>query len=217
MRPGPPGSGRLRGPRRRLGPPPPRPRRPRLHRSPGPHRARSAGLQPRRGGRGVRARTQAALRGRSDGQRTGREALTRDRQSRTAHRRGRGAGAGRPGPLGRRHSALRDRVVLGRGERGNPPALPLPRSTARPDAAGDRAPPLGGRGDARVPLRRGVSGDRDANPHEIDARGRPRLPRPEPPAARFVLRPAPVTTTLQATSHDRRLRAVFSDRALLQG
>ena len=41
--------GRLRGARRRLGPPPPRPRRARLHRPARPHRARPARLRPRRG------------------------------------------------------------------------------------------------------------------------------------------------------------------------
>ena len=65
VRPGARRPGRLRGARRRLGPPPPRPRRPDLHRPARPHRARPARLPPRHLRRGVRAGPQAARRGRA--------------------------------------------------------------------------------------------------------------------------------------------------------
>ncbi len=58
-----PGAGRLRGQGRRLGPSPPRSRRPDLHRPPRPHRARPARLPPRLLRRGLRARPPAARRG----------------------------------------------------------------------------------------------------------------------------------------------------------
>ena len=73
-----PGAGRprrLRGPRRRLGAPPPRPRRPDLHRPARPHRARPARLQPRHGRRCLRARPRAARRGRRQRRRRGRAPL----------------------------------------------------------------------------------------------------------------------------------------------
>ena len=153
VRPGAARPGRLRGPRRRLGPPPPRPRRARLHRPARPHRAGAARLQPGRGGRGLRARPRAARRGRAQRERAGGQALARDRQRGPADRRGRGPGDRRRAALRRRHAALRDRVLLGRGERGDAPALPLPRPAPRPDEARrSSCAHRVARGDARVPL-----------------------------------------------------------------
>ncbi len=158
---------------------------------------------------------QAARRGRAHRGRQGREALPRDRQR--GHADGRGRGAGRRGraALGRRHAAVRDRVLLGRGQRGDPPEVPLPGPAPRPHARGDRAAPPGDAGDAGVPGRRGVPGDRDADPDPLDAGGRARLPGPEPPAAGQLLRAAAVAAAVQADADDRRLRALLPDRPLL--
>ena len=63
-----------------------------LHRPARPHGTGAARLQPRRGRRGVRARPQAALRGRADRERAGGEALGGDGQQGAADGRGRGPG-----------------------------------------------------------------------------------------------------------------------------
>ena len=60
-----------------------------------------------------------------------------------------------------------------------------------------------------------LRGDRDADPHALHPRGRPRLPGPRPPAARLLLRAAPVAPALQAAADDRRVRALLPDRPLL--
>ena len=52
---------------------------------------------------------------------------------------------------------------------------------------------------------------------EADAGGRPRLPRPDAPAAGPLLRAAAVAADLQAAARDLRLRALLPDRALLPG
>ena len=57
--------------------------------------------------------------------------------------------------------------------------------------------------DARVPRRRGVPRDRDADALALDAGGRARLPRPLAPRARLVLRAAAVAAALQAAPDGR--------------
>ena len=65
----------------------------------------------------------------------------------------------------------------------------------------------------RARVRRG----RDPEPHPLDPRGRPRLRRPGPAAARQVVRAAAVAAAVQAAADDRRARAVLPDRPLLPG
>ena len=65
------------------------------------------------------------------------------------------------------------------------------------------------------PRRAGLPRDRDADPDPLDARGRARLHRAEPDAARQLLRAAAVAAALQAAADGRRLRALLPDRALL--
>ena len=62
---------------------------------------------------------------------------------------------------------------------------------------------------------RGLPRHRDAGAHPLDPRGRPRLPRPQPPPAGLVLRAAAVAAALQAAADGRRLRALLPDRPLL--
>ena len=59
--------------------------------------------------------------------------------------------------------------------------------------------------------------DRDAHPGQSHARGRPRLPRPQPRLQGPLLRPAPVAPAVQADPDDLRLRPLFPDRPLLPG
>ena len=61
----------------------------------------------------------------------------------------------------------------------------------------------------------GFLDDRDAGADPLDARGRPRLPRPQPPPAGLLLRAAAVAAALQAAADGRRLRALLPDRPLL--
>ena len=61
----------------------------------------------------------------------------------------------------------------------------------------------------------GLSGDRDAHPHQVHARGRARFSGAQPRASRRVLRAAAVAADLQADPHDLRLRPLLPDRALL--
>ena len=71
------------------------------------------------------------------------------------------------------------------------------------------------RGDPRVPRRRGLPRDRDADAHALDARGRARLPRPGAPRAGLLLRAAAVAAAVQAAADGRRVRALLPDRPLL--
>ena len=73
---------------------------------------------------------------------------------------------------------------------------------------GDRRDPPG---DGRARLRRRLDAEHDAR----HARGRARLPRARPPAAREVLRARPVAAALQAALHGRRVRPLLPDRHLL--
>ena len=155
-------------------------------------------------GRGLRARPQAARRGRAQRRRRGGAAL---------------AGDGQPGAADRRGRARRssDAELLADAE--TPPFqiegfsgevgedtrlryryLDLRREQMR--EALDAAPP-GHRGDARVPRRRGLRRHRDAGADPLDAGGRPRLPRPQPPAAGLLLRAAAVAAAVQAAADGR--------------
>src|SRR5581483_4669852 len=104
-----------------------------------------------------------------------------------------------------------------RGERADAAQVPLPGPPA-PERAAEPAPPARGRAkrpDApREPwLRRG----RDAGLEPVDTRGRARLSRSEPRAARIVLRAAAVAAALQADPDGRRDGPLLSDRPLLPG
>ena len=172
--------------RRRLGPPPPRPRRARVHRPARPHRARPARLPPGRVRRGVRARAPPARRGRAQRRRARSSAAIR-RPSTPSCRPGefevrvaRGGAARR-----RADAAVRDRGLLGRGRRGGAASPPLPRPAPRADGARRSSSATAvDRGDPRLPRRRGLPRDRDADALALDPRGRARLPRPVRAASR---------------------------------
>ena len=70
----------------------------------------------------------------------------------------------------------------------------------RRDAAAQRGQPDRPRGAARARLRRG----RDAHAHPVDPGGRPRLPRARPAAARLLVRAAAEPAAVQAAAHGRR-------------
>ena len=70
-------------------------------------------------------------------------------------------------------------------------------------------------GDPAVLRRAGLLGDRDADPDEVDAGRRARLPGAEPRPPGRVLRAAAVAADLQADPDDRRHRSLLPDRALL--
>ena len=148
---------------------------------------------------------QAARRGRDQRLGRGRAPQRRDRQPRAADRRVRAArGRGRAARR-RRDPAVRDRGLLGRGGGGASPALPLPRPAARADARrADPAPPRDPRRSGEFLDGRGLPRHRDAGAHPVDPRGRPRLPRPEPPPAGLVLRAPAVAAALQAAADGRR-------------
>ncbi len=94
-----------------------------------------------------------------------------------------------------------------------PLARPSPREAAAEPAAAradgrDHPPAHGGRGLPRHP---------DADPLQVDARGRPRLRRPEPPPQGEVLRAPAEPADPQAADDDRGLRPLLPDRDLLPG
>ena len=199
---------------RRLGRAPPRPRRADLHRPARPLRDPAARLSPGERRRDVRRGGAAARRVRRLGRGRRRAARGAQHQPRAADRRDRACG--------HRHAAaggVADAAVSARrGDRAR--RDPAPASPhARP------APPLHGRGaraaqrrradDPPGPRRRGLPRDRDADPHALDARRRARLPRSRTQRAGQLLRAAAVAAALQAAAHDRRLRALLPDRALL--
>ena len=119
VRPGARRPGRLRRAARRLGPPPPRPRRAGVHRPARPHRDRAARLPPGRLGRGVRALAPAARRGRAHAS-PARSSAATPRPSTPSCRPARSScgSARRDAARRRRDAAVRDRGLLGRGRRG---------------------------------------------------------------------------------------------------
>ena len=200
---------------RRLGRAPPRPRRADLRRPPRPQRDDPARGEPRERARGGRAREADPERVRPPGDGRDRRSRAGDRESEHADRRGRAAGV-----------VALDRLALdaapvparrGRRRRDAPAPLPLARPAPRADAA--ESPDAG---EARLDHPRGDGGGgvrrhRDADHGEADSRGRPRLPRPDAPAAGEVLRAAAVAADLQAAPRDLGLRPLLPDRALLPG
>ena len=165
----------------------------------------------------LRARPQAALRGRDHASRG--PVVERDRrdgQRRAADRRVRGAGRGGEPARRRRDAAVRDRGLLGRGRRGDAPSLPLPRPAPRPHARGDRAARTGS-----APRSASSSAAR-ASSRSRRRCSRARRPEgardflvPSPPRARELLRAAAVAAAVQAAADGRRARALLPDRPLL--
>ena len=103
----------------------------------------------------------------------------------------------------------------GAGHRGSAAPLPLPRSAPAGHAGAPDPAAQGVDGDPQV-LRRGrLHRGRDADPHQVDAGGRARLPGAEPRPRRPVLRPAAVAAAVQAAADDRRHGSLLPDRALL--
>ena len=209
-------AGRRAHPRSRLGPPPPRPRRPDLHR---PARPRPGLLQlvfrPDEAPEAHAAAGRLRVRGRAQRQRRARQARGGRRQPQPPDRRGRArrveafellADAETPPfqidedePVGE-ELRLRYRYLDLRKER-------MPRHAP--------AAPRRGQDDPRPLERRGLPRDRDADPDPLHARGRTRLPRAEPAGARLLVRAAAVAAALQAAADDGRRRALLPDRALL--
>ena len=159
----------------------------------------------------------AARRGRDQRRRRGRAPQPRDRQPRAPDGRGRGAWCAEVELLADAETPpFQIEGYLGRGRGGAAAALPLPRPAPRRRCATrSSCAPAVDRVDPRVPRRRGLRRDRDADPHPLDPGGRARLPRPEPAPARRVLRAAAVAAALQAAADGRRLRALLPDRPLL--
>ena len=204
-----------RGPRGRLGPPPPRPRRADLHRPARPLGARAARRPSRRPpatpsplAEDLRSEHVVSAEGEivkrapenvNPNLATG-EIEIHVRSLRAPGRQRDAALRRRRGRAGRRDAAP-----------AAPHARPAPRAHARGDGA---APPVVGH-HARRPQRARLPGDRDADPHALHARGRARLPRPQPPAAGLVVRAAAVAPAVQAAADDGRLRALLPDRPLL--
>ena len=200
----------------RLGPPAARLRQADLHRPPRPARDHP--------GRDRRGR---CARGARDGQRAAQRVRRRVR------------GRGRAAPAGHREREARDRRHRAAGARRstilnesktppfyvNDPDAPIDESLrlkyryldirrerdAAPPAPAQPARPGDPRGPPRERLRRG----RDADPHQVDARGRPRLHRPAPPPAGHRLRAAAEPAAAQADPDGRGHRPLLPDRALL--
>ena len=165
------------GPRRRLGAPPPRPRRADLHRPARPLRARAARLPPGRERRRVRAGRAAALRARGHRAGQGRAPRAAQRQPEHPDRRDRDRRSPRsscsPSPRRRRSRSTRTSRSTRCCACSTAP-LDLRRDV---DAATHGAAPPDRQDDARRPRRARLPRDRDADPHALDARGRARLPR----------------------------------------
>ena len=200
---------------RGLGPPAARLRKADLHRPPRP--ARDHPGRDRRGGRarGARDGERAAVRVRGRVRGRGRDAPAGHRE-----REARDGGCRAPGARRDDPQRVEDAAVLrqrpGGDDRREPPApLSLSRHPARRDAAPPAPPQPPRAGDPRGTPRERVRRGRDAQPHQVDPRGRPRLHRPEPPPAGHGVRPAPEPAAAQAAADGRRHRPLLPDRPLL--
>ncbi len=114
---------------------------------------------------------------------------------------------------------VEDAAVRHRGRRragrGGAAALPLPRPAPAADAAQPHRAPPHRQSDARLLRRARLHRDRDAEPDQVDARGRARLSRAVARPPRHVLRAAAVAADPQADPDDRRPRPLHADRPLL--
>ena len=125
-------------------------------------------------------------------------------QPEPADRRHRGHGERAPDPQHGPDAALPDRGRRGGGG-GHAPEAPAP----RPAAARGCSATCSLRHQASVAVRtylnsRGLPGPGNPVPHQEHARGRARLPGPEPRQPGHVLRPAAVAAALQTAVHGRR-------------
>ena len=140
--------------------------------------------------------------------------IGRHGQSEAGDGRGRGAGARDSAAERGEDAAVSDCGRLA-GVGGSAAPVPLPRPAAAAAAVQHRAAPPRGDGGPALFRRERLLGDRDADPREVDARGRARLPRAEPRAPRRILRAAAVAAALQADPDDRRHGPLLPDRPLL--
>ena len=185
---------------RRVGGPPPRPRRRDLHRPARPLRLGPGRVPRGRDGPGgddaqdTAGSAPAAGGVLRAGRRRGRRPPRGQREPGAAHRCRRDHRHRADGAVGVGAAAVPGRRVQ-RGRRGDPAAVPLPGPApvrpGRGPAPAQRGQPDRPRGAARARLRRG----RDAHAHPLHAGGRPRLPRARPPAS-----PAPGTRCRRARS-----------------
>ena len=140
--------------------------------------------------------------------------LGRDGQPEDRHRRGRGrrspARAAERGEDAAVSDCRRHARVGGRA-----PQVPLSRSAAAAAAGQHRPAPSRDDGDPAVLRQERVLGDRDADPDQVDARRRARLPRAEPRAPGRVLRAAAVAAAVQADPDDLRRRPLRPDLPVL--
>ena len=200
---------------RGLGRAPARPRRARLRRPARPGRPRAARVQPRGAARrptpartrcapssSSRPRASCARRGARD-----REPAPRDRA------RSRCTSSGWRCSNDRARAAVPARRR--RRRRDAAPAPPLPRPAPRRDAPQRPGALQAHADDPPVPRGARVLGARDADPVQVDAGGRARVPGADVVAPGPLLRAAAVAADLQAALRHLRLRALLPDRPLL--
>ena len=138
----------------------------------------------------------------------------RDRESRAADRHGRGVRRDDRAPVGGRRTAasgVRRPGLSGR----RAPDLPVPRPEARAHAPQHHEARRHHRLDPPPDARPRVLRVPDAHPHGVVAGRGAGLPRAVAPASGQVLCPAAGAAAVQAADHDRRLRPLFPDRAVL--
>ena len=164
---------------------------------------------------GPRGREPRPERVRHHGRGHRRDAPPRNGEPEAAHRRDRA-----PGERGHDPQRVEDAAVLhqrpGRaGRRGAAPQVPLSRHPPRADGQPADPPEPPRPGDPRGPPRQRLRRDRDAEPHQVDARRRARLHRPVAAPARERLRAAAEPAAAQAAADGRRHRPLLPDRPLL--